>query len=97
MYHREEGVHRERSPEFDGVYSGVTLFKSTPDEQGTQTAREILLQGRKETQENWDEQKVCWNPKIQNSEKISTKDKLQDTAGNIFLKYGVPELVSASS
>ena len=90
--HGEEKVHRERGPVFNGVYREVTLQRSAPDEQGTQT-REILLQGRKETQEGWDEQNVFWNPEIQNSEDISTKDKLQKPGGNTFLKYGVSELI----
>ena len=66
------------------------MYKSTPEEQGTQT-REILLRGRKKTQENGDEQKVCGNPEIQNSEERSNNDKLQEPVGNTFLKYGVSE------
>ena len=67
------------------------MYKSTPEEQGTQT-REILLRGRKKAQENTDEKKVCGNPEIQNSEERSNEDKLQEPSGNTFLKYGVLEL-----
>ena len=67
--HREEGIHRERSPAIDRLYRGVTFHRSRLKEQGTQT-REILLRGRKKTQEDWDEQSVCWIPEIQNQEEI---------------------------
>ena len=66
------------------------MYKSTPEEQGTQT-REILLRGRKKAQENTDEKKVCGNPEIQNSEERSNNDKLQEPVGNTILKYGVSE------
>ena len=52
-----------------------------------------MLHERKETHEVWDEQSICWNPEIQNPEEISTKDKLQKSAGNMFLKYGVVDFI----
>ena len=78
--------YRERSPVFNVVYRGVTLYISAPNDQETQT-REILLRGRKETQEGWNEQRICWNPEIQNQEEISIEDKLQKPTENTFLKY----------
>ena len=91
MYNGEEGIHKERSHVFNRVYIGITLYKSKLDEQGTQT-REILLRGSKKVQEKRDEQNVCRNPEIQNSEERSNEDKLQEPSGNTFLKYGVLEL-----